>query len=129
MITVNELTDLGCHARDILLPLLVLLQPYAPHVTEELYARLEPAQALPEGPGLNGASYPVFEERYVLESTKQYPVAINGKTRQTLELPADISAAAAEAIVKADPVVVKWLEGREPRKVIFVPGKMINVVI
>jgi leucyl-tRNA synthetase len=129
MIAVNELTDLGCHARDILLPLLVLLQPYAPHVTEELYARLEPARALPEGPGLNGASYPVFEEQYVVESTKQYPVAINGKTRTQLELPLSITPAEVEAIVAVDPVVVKWLEGKPPKKIIYVAGKMINVVI
>jgi len=128
MIAVNELTDLKCQSREILLPLLVLLQPYAPHISEELYTLLEPAKGLPAGPGLNGASYPVFEEKFVAETTKLYPVAINGKTRTQLELPLSISLTEVEAIVVTDPVVVKWLEGKPPKKVIYVAGKMINVV-
>ena len=129
MIAVNELTDLKCNSRSILLPLLTLLQPYAPHITEELYARLEPALALPNGPGINGATFPVFDATHVQENTKVYPVAINGKTRTNLELSLTITASEVEALVKADPVVVKWLEGKDPKKVIYVPGKMINVVI
>jgi len=128
MIAVNGLTNLKCQSRDILLPLLVLLQPYAPHISEELYTLLEPAKGLPAGPGLNGASYPVFEEKFVAETTKLYPVAINGKTRTQLELPLSITAAEVEALIKADPVVVKWLEGKPPKKVIYVPNRMINVV-
>jgi len=89
---------------------------------------LEPAKGLPAGPGLNGASYPVFEEKFVAETTKLYPVAINGKTRTQLELPLSISLTEVEAIVVTDPVVVKWLEGKPPKKVIYVAGKMINVV-
>jgi leucyl-tRNA synthetase len=129
MIAVNELTDLKCNSRFILLPLLTLLQPYAPHITEELYARLESTLALPNGPGLNGATFPAFDATHVQENTKVYPVAINGKTRTNLELPLTITASEVEALVKADPVVVKWLEGKDPKKVIYVPGKMINVVI
>jgi leucyl-tRNA synthetase len=129
MIAVNELTDLKCSSREVLLPLLILMQPYAPHITEELYAILEPGNALPIGPGVNGAAYPVFEEKYVAESTKLYPVAINGKTRHELELPIGISQAAAEEILLADSVVLKWLEGSQPKKIIFVPNKMINVVV
>jgi leucyl-tRNA synthetase len=128
MIAVNELTDLKCHSREILLPLLVLLQPYAPHISEELYTLLEPAKGLPAGPGLNGSSYPVFEEKFVAETTKLYPVAINGKTRTQLELPLDITAAEVEALVNADPMVLKWLDGKPPKKVIYVPNRMINVV-
>lgn len=128
MIAVNELTDLKCQSREILVPLLVLLQPYAPHISEELYTLLEPAKGLPAGPGLNGASYPVFEEKFVAETTKLYPVAINGKTRTQLELPLTITAAEVEALVNADPVVLKWLDGKPPKKVIFVPNRMINVV-
>jgi leucyl-tRNA synthetase len=71
----------------------------------------------------------VFEAQHVQESTKLYPVAINGKTRTQLELPLSISAAEVEAIVTADPVVVKWLEGKPPKKVIYVAGKMVNVVM
>ena len=128
MIAVNELTDLKCQSREILVPLLVLLQPYAPHISEELYALLEPAKGLPTGPGLNGASYPVFEAKYVAETTKLYPVAINGKTRTQLELPLTITAAEVEALINADPVVLKWLDGKPPKKVIYVPNRMINVV-
>ena len=128
MIAVNELTDLKCQSREILVPLLVLLQPYAPHISEELYTLLEPTKGLPAGPGLNGASYPVFEEKFVAETTKLYPVAINGKTRTQLELPLSITAAEVEALVKADPVVLKWLEGKPPKKVIYVPNRMINLV-
>lgn len=129
MIAVNELTDLKCSTREVLLPLLILMQPYAPHITEELYAMLEPSLALPAGPGLNGASYPVFEAKYVAESTKLYPIAINGKTRHELELPIGISQAAVEEILLADSVVLKWLDGSQPKKIIFVPNKMINVVV
>jgi leucyl-tRNA synthetase len=128
MIAVNELTDFKCQSREILVPLLVLLQPYAPHISEELYALLEPAKGLPTGPGLNGASYPVFEEKFVAETTKLYPVAINGKTRTQLELPLTITAAEVEALINADPVVLKWLDGKPPKKVIYVPNRMINVV-
>jgi leucyl-tRNA synthetase len=128
MIAVNELTDLKCQSREILVTLLVLLQPYAPHISEELYTLLEPTKGLPAGPGLNGASYPVFEEKFVAETTKLYPVAINGKTRTQLELPLTITAAEVEALVNADPVVLKWLDGKPPKKVIYVPNRMINVV-
>ncbi|MBM3915248.1 MAG: leucine--tRNA ligase [Sphingomonadales bacterium] len=129
MIAVNELTDLQCEAREVLLPLLVLLQPYAPHISEELYSLLAPAESLSgSGPGINGARYPIFDPQFVQENTKVYPVAINGKTRTQLELPLSISPAEVEAIVVADPVVVKWLEGKPPKKVIYVAGKMINVV-
>jgi leucyl-tRNA synthetase len=129
MIAVNELTDLQCDTRGVLLPLLILLQPYAPHITEELYSLLVPNESLgAETPGINGAHYPVFNAQYIQENTKVYPVAINGKTRTQLELPLTITAAEVEAIVTADPVVVKWLEGKPPKKVIYVAGKMINVV-
>ena len=129
MIAINELTDLKCNCRSVLLPLLTLLQPYAPHITEELFARLEPALALPNGPGINGAKFPVFDATHVQENTKVYPVAINGKTRTQLELSLSVTPAEVEALVKADPVVLKWLEGNPPKKVIYVPGKMINVVM
>jgi len=96
----------------------------------ELYALLVPSESLSgSGPGLNGAAYPVFDAQFIQENTKVYPVAINGKTRTQLELPLSITAAEVEAIVVADPVVVKWLEGKPPKKIIYVAGKMVNVVI
>ena len=129
MIAVNELTDLKCNCRSILLPLSTLLQPYAPHITEELFARLEPALALPNGPGINGAKFPVFDAAHVQENTKVYPVAINGKTRFQIELPLKISKDEALSIISSDSHLLKWLENKQIKRIIYVPGKMINIVI
>ncbi len=129
MICVNELTDLGCYKKEILLPLLVLLQPYAPHIAEELYSQLEPGKALPSGKGISGESYPVFQAKYITETSKTYPVAINGKNRTELTLSLDADQAAVEALVLQNEVVKKWLEGRPPKRIIYVKNKMINVVV
>ncbi len=138
MIATNELTDLKCHKRSILEPLLILLAPYAPHIAEELYNLLGSSKVpSPQGEGVGGeagasilnASYPIFEERHVKESTKTYPVAINGKTRHELTLPLEITQQQVEEIVLTDAVVQKWLEGKPAKKVIYVKNKMINVVI
>lgn len=123
MIATNELTDLKCHKRKILEPLLILLVPYAPHIAEELWALLGNSSSILD------ASYPKFEEQYVKESTKAYPVAINGKTRHELTLPLDITQQQVEETVLKDEVVQKWLEGKKPRKIIYVKNKMINVVV
>jgi leucyl-tRNA synthetase len=120
MIATNELMDLKCHKRKILEPLLVLLVPYAPHIAEELWALLGNSGSILD------ASYPVFEEKYVKESSKAYPVAINGKTRTELIIALD---ATQQALTLANEVVMKWLEGKPPKKIIFVKNKMINVVI
>ncbi|MGB3008036.1 MAG: leucine--tRNA ligase [Chitinophagaceae bacterium] len=134
MIATNELADLKCHKRKILEPLLILLAPYAPHIAEELYAQLRhtPSPQSGEDRGEDSvlnASYPKFEEKYVKESTKAYPVAINGRTRHELTLALDITQQEVEAIVLKDEVVQKWLEGKAPKKIIYVKNKMINVVI
>lgn len=123
MICVNELSDLKCHKKEILEQLLILLTPYAPHISEELW------NALGNSGSILDASFPVFEEKYVKESSKAYPVAINGKTRTELTLSLDISQQEVEAIVLKDEVVQKWLEGKQPKKIIYVKNKMINVVI
>lgn len=123
MICVNELSDLKCHKKEILEQLLILLTPYAPHVSEELWS------ALGNSGSILDASFPKFEEKYVKESSKAYPVAINGKTRTELTLALDISQQEVEAIVLKDEVVQKWLEGKQPKKIIYVKNKMINVVI
>ncbi|XVJ67856.1 MAG: leucine--tRNA ligase [Lacibacter sp.] len=123
MICVNELSDLKCHKKEILEQLLILLTPYAPHISEELWT------ALGNSGSILDASFPVFEEKYVKESSKAYPVAINGKTRTELTLALDISQQEVEAIVLKDEVVQKWLEGKQPKKIIYVKNKMINVVI
>ncbi len=123
MIASNELTDLKCHKRKILEPLLILLAPYAPHITEELWNLLGHAGSVLD------ASYPVFEEKYVKETSKAYPVAINGKTRSELTLALDATQQQVEALVLQDATVQKWLEGKQPKKIIYVKNKMINVVI
>ena len=133
MICVNELTDLKCHKKEVLEPLLILLTPYAPHIAEELYAELRKASS-PSGEGRGEASildaaYPKFEEKYIKETSKTYPVAINGKTRTELTLALDITQQQVEEIVMKDATVMKWLEGKQPKKIIYVKNKMINVVI
>jgi leucyl-tRNA synthetase len=123
MIAVNELTDLKCHKKEILEQLLILLTPYAPHISEELWAALGNSGSILDAP------FPKFEEKYIKESSKAYPVAINGKTRTALTLALDISQQEVEAIVLKDDVVQKWLEGKKPKKIIYVKNKMINVVV
>jgi len=123
MIIVNELSDLNCHKRSILTPLVQLICPYAPHIAEELWAQLG------ESGSVITADFPKWEEKYTTENSKVYPVAINGKTRTELEFALDASQADIEQIVLANEVVQKWLEGKAPKKIIFVKGKMINIVI
>jgi leucyl-tRNA synthetase len=123
MILVNELSDLNCHKRAILEPLVQLICPYAPHIAEELW------QQLGKEASVIVAEFPTWEEKYVTENSKVYPVAINGKTRTELEFALDASQSDIEQVVMANEVVQKWLEGKAPKKIIFVKGKMINVVI
>jgi leucyl-tRNA synthetase len=123
MIGINELTDLKCHSKDLLSKLLIVIAPYAPHLAEELWT------AIGEEGSVLDAAYPAIEEKYLVETTKEYPVAVNGKTRTTLNIDLNATQADVEAIVLADPMVIKWLEGKSPKKIIFVKGKMINVVI
>lgn len=122
MICVNELSTQNCHERSILEPLAVLISPYAPHIAEELWSILGHSGSISEVP------FPVFKAQYLVESEKEYPVSFNGKTRFTLTLPLDLTAAQIEEIVMADERTQKQLEGRVPNKVIIVPGKIINLV-
>jgi leucyl-tRNA synthetase len=127
MIAVNELSDLKCHKKEILEPLVIMLTPYAPHIAAELYAELNKISST-AGEVLN-ASFPRFEAKYVTESTKDYPVAINGKTRTELTLDLNITQEQVEQIILNNEVVQKWLEGKQPSKIIYVKNKMINVVV
>ena len=134
MICVNELTDLKCYKKEILEPLLILLAPYAPHIAEELYAKLREASPPTGGGDLEWASildqpFPKWNEKYLKETSKAYPVAINGKTRTELTLALDATQQQVEEIVLKDSVVTKWLEGKQPKKIIYVKNKMINVVV
>jgi leucyl-tRNA synthetase len=123
MIAVNELSDLKCHKKEILEQLIILLTPYAPHVSEELWSILGNSGSILD------ASFPKFEAKYVTESTKDYPVAINGKTRTELTLDLSITQQEVEAIIMNNEIVLKWLDGKQPKKIIYVKNKMINVVI
>ena len=123
MICVNELATLRCHKRSILEPLLILLTPYAPHLCEELW------QYMGHNESILNALYPVYEEQYTKESAFNYPIAINGKTRSEMGFSLDAAIPDIEKEVLANDVVQKWLEGKAPKKVIIVKGKMINVVI
>jgi leucyl-tRNA synthetase len=123
MVCVNELTDLKCHKQEILEPLLILLTPYAPHISEELWHQLGNSTTILD------AAFPKFEPQYVMETTKEYPVSINGKMRTQIVLDLNVTQEDVQQIVLANPVVQKWMEGKEVKKFIFVKGKMVNVVI
>jgi leucyl-tRNA synthetase len=123
MIGVNELNDLKCHKKEVLEKLLIILTPYAPHIGEELWHLLGNEGSILDAP------YPKMEGRYLVESAKTYPIAINGKTRTELNIALDATQQQVEEIILADETVRKWLEGRPPKKVIYVKNKMINVVI
>ena len=123
MIGVNELTDLKCHKKEVLELLVVILTPYAPHMAEELWHLLGNAGSVLD------ASNPKVEEKYLVESTKNYPIAINGKTRTELNIALDATQQQVEELVLADEVVQKWLDGNPPKKVVYVKNRMINVVV
>ncbi|KAB8151918.1 leucine--tRNA ligase, partial [Kordia sp. TARA_039_SRF] len=122
MICVNELTDQKCTSRAILEPLTILVSPYAPHIAEELWSRLGN-----EG-SIATVKFPVFEERHLVESSKEYPVSFNGKMRFKKELPLDLSKEEIEKIILEDERTQAQLNGRTPKRVIVVPGKIINIV-
>ena len=122
MICVNELATLKCNHRKILEPLAILISPYAPHIAEELWAQLGHSGSISTVP------FPVYEEKYLVESEKEYPVSFNGKMRFTIKLPLDLTVPQIQEIVMADERTIKQLEGRTPNKVIIVPGKVINLV-
>ena len=122
MICVNELAQQKCHHRAILEPLAIVLSPYAPHIAEELWSALGHAGSIAKVP------FPIFEEKYLVESEKEYPVSFNGKMRFTMKLPLDLTKEQIEEIVMADERTQNQLQGRTPNKVIIVPGKIINLV-
>ncbi|WP_339882200.1 leucine--tRNA ligase [Polaribacter vadi] len=122
MIAVNELTALKCNKREILEPLLVLLSPYAPHITEELYSKLGDKESISTAP------FPIFDAKHLVESSKEYPISFNGKMRFTLELSLDLSKEEIEKVVMENEKTIAQLEGKTPKKVIIVPGKIVNIV-
>jgi leucyl-tRNA synthetase len=123
MIGVNDLNDLKCHKKEVLEKLLIALTPYAPHVSEELWHLLGNEGTILDAP------FPRIEEKYLIESAKNYPIAINGKTRSEMNIALDATQQQVEALVLADEVVLKWLDGKPPKKVVYVKNKMINIVV
>ena len=123
MICVNELARLSCNKKEILEPLLVLLTPFAPHISEELW------QALGHTNTILDAAYPILNESYLVENSFTYPVAINGKTRTEVEFALDADTSYIQETVLKDATVLKWMEDKPLKKFIYVKGKMINVVV
>ncbi len=123
MICVNDLSGMESVSVEVLEKLAVLIAPFAPHIAEELYHQLGHEESVCV------AEWPEYDPQMLVQDSFTYPVSFNGKMRFTLELPVGISQEEALAAVKADRVGQKWLDGKEPKRVIFVPNKIINVVI
>jgi leucyl-tRNA synthetase len=123
MICVNELSDLKCNNRSILESLAILIAPYAPHLAEELWENLGHTGSI------TFASFPVFNEEFIVENTFHYPVSFNGKMRFLLELPMNLTIQEIEKAVMEAADTEKWLQGKPPRKIIAVPRKIINIVV
>ncbi len=123
MICVNELTELKCNKRAILEKLIVLISPFAPHIAEELWHIAGNEGSVTE------AKFPIFEEKYLSEDSLTYPVSFNGKMRFKIEVPADFSPKQIEEAVLAHSSATKWLDNKTPKKVIVVPGRIVNVVL
>ncbi len=123
MICVNELTKLNCHERAALEPVVVLLAPFAPHIAEQLWHDLGHESTVCD------ARWPEWNEEYLRESSVNYAVSFNGKARYTIQAPADASPDEVQAMALADPASQRWMEGKQIRKVIVVPKKIVNIVI
>ncbi len=123
MICVNELTKLGCHDRAALEPVVVLLAPFAPHMAEQLWHDLGHDSTVCD------AAWPEWNEEYLRESSVNYAVSFNGKARFTIQAPADATSDQVQAMALADPAAARWMEGKQVRKVIVVPGKIVNIVV
>ena len=122
MIAVNELSAQKCNSREVLEPLAILISPYAPHIAEELWQKLGHSESI------SAAPFPKFDAKYLVESTKEYPISFNGKMRFTMELPLDLSKDEIESAVMAHEKTAQYLQGRTPKKIIVVPGKIVNIV-
>ena len=123
MISVNELSDLNCHKKDILEPLVVLISPYAPHIAEELWIHLG------HKPSVANASFPVFNPEYTKEDSYEYPVSFNGKLRFKKALDLELKKDTIEKLILEDERTQKYTEGKTIRKIVVVPGKIINIVV
>jgi leucyl-tRNA synthetase len=123
MIAVNDLTAIGCRNRAVLTELTILLSPYAPHIAEELWAKLNM-----EG-SVSSQNFPTVDESYLVEDSFSYPVSFNGKMRFKIDLPVSLSNEEIEAEVMAHDKTPGYLNGQTPKKVIIVPKRIINIVV
>jgi leucyl-tRNA synthetase len=123
MICVNELQELKCNKREILEPLAVLIAPFAPHISEELWEKLGHTTSI------TSASWPEFKEEFLKDDAFDYPVSFNGKTRYFLPLPVEMSQQEVEQSVRSNENTAKYLEGKEIKKIIVVPKRIVNVVV
>ena len=123
MICCNELTAVKCNKRVVLEPLVIALSPYAPHVAEELWEKIGHKTSILL------ASFPVVEEKFLVENSFEYPISINGRVRVKMNFALDMPKEDIEKLVIASDIVQKWTEGKAPKKVIIVPGKIVNVVV
>ena len=123
MICVNELTDLKCNKKEILGPLLICLSPYAPHITEELWKQLGHPESIAFAP------FPLVNEAFLIDDSINYPVSVNGKLKFTLELPATLTKEEVEVEVMKNEQTIKLLAGQQPKKVIVVHKKIVNMVV
>ena len=123
MICITELTQMKCRSREIYEQLVVLLAPFAPHMAEELW------HALGHDTSVCDAQWPTWNEEYLKESMVTYGVSFNGKPRYNIQVPAETDGEEVKRIALADPGAERWLAGKEPKKIIFVPGKLVNIVV
>ncbi len=123
MIFLNEMQRLGCRKKAIWRPFLVLLEPFAPHIAHELWERLGETTPLWEAP------WPAWEEAYLKQDQVEYPVSVNGKLRFHIQLSAEATPAEIEARVLADERLARYTQGKPVRRVVVVPGKIVNVVV
>ena len=123
MIALNELSQQKCTSREVLAQYLIVLAPFAPHITEELW------HAIGCEGSICNAVWPEYNEDYLKESTVKMAVSFNGKARFTIEVPADMPADEVQKIALADQSAAKWTDGKTIRKVIVVPGKIVNIVV
>jgi leucyl-tRNA synthetase len=128
MIAQNELQALKCNKVAILKTFAILLAPYAPHIAEEAYALCLQVEGK-EWTTINDATWPTCNEAYLEEATQKYPVQFNGKVRFTIEVAKDTPREEVEKIVMAHELTVKQLSGNTPKKVIIVPGRIVNIVM
>ena len=123
MICTNELSSLKCNKRSVLEPLVIALAPFAPHIAEELWEKLGHTQTILE------ATFPQYDEKHLIESSVNYPISINGKVRAQMQFALNMPKEDIEKTVLASELVQKWSEGKPPKKIIVVPGKIVNVVL